>query len=101
MPIRFHPEAEQEMIEQARYYETRQEGLGKRFLESVRASSHQIQLFPHLFQAVDNLYRRCCLKTFPFGLVFRVKTDEIQIIAVIPFRRRPGYWKNRVSPEQD
>ena len=97
----FHPDAELEMVEQARYYETKQEGLGKRFLEAVQASSRQIQLFPHIFQSVDDLYRRCCLKTFPFGLVFREKADAIQIIAVIPFRRRPGYWKTRVSPEQD
>lgn len=48
-PVRFHPEAELEMVEQARYYETKQEGLGKRFLESVQASCRQIQLFPHIF----------------------------------------------------
>ena len=36
--VRFHPEAETEMIEAAAYYETQLPDLGRRFLESVRGS---------------------------------------------------------------
>ena len=37
MKVTYHPHAEAELIEAARYYESRVEGLGKRFL----AESHQ------------------------------------------------------------
>lgn len=32
IPIRFHPEAEAEMMSAAKYYESQQKDLGKRFL---------------------------------------------------------------------
>ena len=34
-PIRFHPDAEAEMLEAATYYEAQQRDLGRRFLASV------------------------------------------------------------------
>jgi hypothetical protein len=34
-PVRFHPQAGEEMVRAAAWYETRQRNLGKRFLSSV------------------------------------------------------------------
>jgi len=45
--LSFHPEAQIEMVESAKYYEVEQAGLGKRFLETIRASIHKIRLFPY------------------------------------------------------
>ncbi|MFO1078444.1 MAG: type II toxin-antitoxin system RelE/ParE family toxin [Planctomycetota bacterium] len=39
--------------------------------------------------------RRIRLRRFPFGLVYRIGLDEIQVIAVMHLHRRPGYWRNR------
>ena len=35
-PIRFHPEAETEMIQAALWYEKQQDDLGKRFLAAIQ-----------------------------------------------------------------
>ena len=51
--FRFHPEAQIEMVESAKYYETEQEGLGKRFLEAVRAATRRICLSPAIYQRVQ------------------------------------------------
>jgi hypothetical protein len=34
--------------------------------------------------------------TFPFGVVFRIMTNQYVIIAVMHLHREPGYWENRV-----
>lgn len=94
--LRFHPDARLEMVESAKFYEATQVGLGKHFLEAVRSSTQKIRLFPSIYQHVDGKARRCCVERFPFGIVFREKDDEIQVIAVVHFKRDPDYWKKRV-----
>jgi hypothetical protein len=39
--IRFHPDADSEMVDAAQWYEIQQEGLGKRFLTSVQDALKQ------------------------------------------------------------
>ena len=94
--VRFHPEARIEMVAAAQYYEKAQEGLGRRFLEAVHSATRRIPLMPAIYQAIEGDIRRCCVEKFPFGLVFREKEDHIEIIALIHFKRRPGYWKDRI-----
>ncbi len=69
-PIRFHPEAEAEMISAAVFYETKQKELGKRFLTSVQNALNKIQVNPLLYQEIEEGVRRCLTTTFPFGVVF-------------------------------
>jgi toxin ParE1/3/4 len=95
-PIRFHPEAEAEMISAAVFYETKQKDLGKRFLTSVQNALNKIQVNPLLYQEIEEGVRRCLTTTFPFGVVFRIMPDQYVIIAVMHLHRDPGYWKSRV-----
>jgi toxin ParE1/3/4 len=93
--VRFHPEAESEMIDAAVWYETQQENLGKRFLTSVQDAINRIQLHPELYPVVEADVRRCLTKTFPFGVLFRIKPGIIAIMAVMHLHRDPDCWKNR------
>jgi hypothetical protein len=95
-PIRFHPEAEAEMISAAVFYETKQKDLGKRFLTSVQNALNKIQVNPLLYQEIDDGVRRCLTMTFPFGVVFRIMPEQYVIIAVMHLHRAPAYWKSRV-----
>lgn len=95
-PVRFHPEAEAEMISAAVFYETRQKDLGKRFLASVQGALNKIQVNPLLYRELEGDVRRCLTTTFPFGVVFRIMPDKYVIIAVMHLHRDPEYWKSRV-----
>ncbi len=75
--IRFHPEAEAEMIEAAAWYEKQQADLGKRFLSTVQDSLNRIKINPLLFPIVEGDVHRCLTKTFPFGVIFQIKDDLI------------------------
>ena len=94
-PIRFHPEAESEMIEAAVWYESQQTDLGKRFLTSVQDALNRLELNPALYPVVERDVRRCLTRTFPFGVLFWTGTDMIVIMAVMHLHRDPDYWKNR------
>ena len=93
--IRFHPEAESEMIDAAAWYESQQTDLGKRFLTCVQDALNKIKLNPTLYAVVESDVRRCLTKTFPFGVLFRIKPDIIVVMAVMHLHRDPYYWKNR------
>ena len=94
-PIRFHPEAESEMIDAAAWYEAKQVGLGRRYLTSLQDAINRIELNPELFPIVDGDVRRCLAKTFPFGILFRVEPNLIEITAVMHLHRDPDYWRTR------
>jgi toxin ParE1/3/4 len=93
--VRLHPEAENEMIEAAAYYEAQQTDLGKRFLAAIQDAANSILINPRLYPVVDLDVRRCLTKVFPFGVLFRIEPDEIVIVAVMHLARHPDYWKRR------
>lgn len=94
-PVRFHPDADAEMIDAAVWYESRQADLGKRFLVAIQDALNRITLNPELYPFVEGDVRRCLARTFPFGVLFRVKPDAIAVMAVMHLHRDPDYWQNR------
>jgi len=94
-PVRFHPDADAEMVDAAVWYESRQEDLGKRFLTAVQDALNKIEVNPGLYPFVEGDVRRCLTKTFPFGVLFRIKPDVIAVLAIMHLHRDPDYWKNR------
>jgi toxin ParE1/3/4 len=98
-PVRFHPEAEAEMIDAAAYYQARRPGLGRRLLASVQDAVVRIAIAPERFPVVDGDVRRCLTRTFPFGVLFREGPEMIEVLAVMHLRREPGYWAQRRSSE--
>lgn len=93
--IRFHPEADFEMMEEAVIYETLQNDFGKRFLSEVQNALSHIQINPQLYPVIYRDVRKCMTKTFPFNVLFRITGDRVVILAVMHQRRHPDYWKRR------
>jgi len=96
-PIGFHPEARVEAVESARYYEGQQPGLGKKFSIALQDGLAHIQNQPQLYPRIEVSCQRALLSHFPYGVIFRERKDEVQIIAVMHLRRAPDYWKKRLE----
>jgi len=93
--FRFHPAAEVELDEAARWYEERRDGLGLEFLSVVRLKIAELLGAPERWRLVKGS-RRVLLGRFPYAIVYReVSDDELEIIAVAHYRRRPKYWARR------
>ena len=95
LALEFHLEAEAEMRDAAAYYEEQAPGLGGDFLDDVERGTHWVQQFPFSWATYEGEYRRHLLRRFPYGLIYRVGSEKIFIIAVCHLRRKPGYWKSR------
>ena len=93
----FLDEAERELYEAVAYYEESSEGLGLEFSREVFATVSRILKFPEAWSPYSNRTRRCLLKRFPYGIVYRVVGDEVVIFAVMQLNRKPGYWKSRLK----
>lgn len=74
------------------WYELQQEGLGKRFALAFHSSVSVIRGFPSLNSELAKNIRRAIVKEFPYGIIYSVKSDFIEIIAVAHLHRRPMYW---------
>jgi len=93
----FLPEAEQEMLEAAAYYEAQADGLGGEYLSEVQRAIHAISTAPETWPIITGHMRRRLIRRFPCCVLYRNDPDEIVIVAVAHLRKKPGYWKNRVS----
>ncbi|OFV96656.1 MAG: hypothetical protein A3H28_03680 [Acidobacteria bacterium RIFCSPLOWO2_02_FULL_61_28] len=97
MRYEFHPEAEQEFVEAAAYYERNVRGLGERFGSEVRHAIERLLEYPELGSPIDADLRRLLLTRFPYFLIYSFTADLLRVVAVAHARRRPGYWRTRVN----
>ena len=96
MRIEFHPEAYQEMLESARFYEKRVKGLGADFLAAVEEATARIKQFPDAAPIERAGIRKRLVSGFPFTILYERRKGEIFIAAVMHQHRRPGYWEERL-----
>ena len=93
--FRFHPEALAEAKAAAAHYVAISPALGQRFYEAVDELVREMCDQPGLFRLFDPPARRHFGRTFPYAVIYLDQPDHVWIIAVAPFRMRPGYWKER------
>jgi len=89
--------AEEEMLAAAQFYEAQCPGLGTDFLKEVHSPLMPLPHIPGADHESRNEIRRRLLKRFPFGLLYVIEEQAVVIVAVMHLRRRPGYWRERVS----
>jgi plasmid stabilization system protein ParE len=99
MILEFLPEASAELFEAADYYESKQEGLGRRFRNEVLEVCGLIVQQPLLWRERAGGYRRVNCPVFPYYIAYFIRGDLIVVAAVAHGHRRPGYWKQRLSPK--
>jgi plasmid stabilization system protein ParE len=93
----FHPEAHEEMIETARFYEGRSEGFGSDFIAAVEATTRRLEQFPEAGPCERANIRKRLVSGFPFTILYEIQPDRIYIAAVMHQHRRPGYWRKRLQ----
>jgi plasmid stabilization system protein ParE len=95
--VRFHEEAKRELADEALYYAAISPRLGERFIAAVEAATSLAAEFPSVGSPYKYQTRRVFPKKFRFSRVYVERGDELYGLAVAPFARKPGYWRNRRS----
>jgi plasmid stabilization system protein ParE len=93
--IVFRPQAEIEITEAADWYEAQRRGLGQDFLRLVDQTISRIGETPLQFRRIHKETRRAPLQRFPYGILYRVRAEEIVVVACMHARRDPKRWRDR------
>lgn len=94
------PEAEDELLAAAEWYDAREAGLGVTFVRTVDQALTGILTAPlasPLWQH-GQLYRRHVLRRFPYSILFIAEHPIVEVTAIAHAKRKPGYWLNRIMP---
>jgi plasmid stabilization system protein ParE len=89
--------AEIELAEAAQFYDERQPGLGRLFLDSVREAGERVRQNPEWWPILENPVRSCRVFPYPYRLLYRELPDRIQIVSVFHHSRQPDSWKDRLK----
>lgn len=95
MKFIFHPEAEDEFFAAIEYYESVEAGLGSDFSLEVLKTIQNVVEYPLAWPVMVYDIRRCLTNRFPFGVIYRIEGEQVQVLAVMHLRREPGYWQER------
>lgn len=91
------PEAEQDIADAQRWYETERAGLGAEFRQAVGDALIGIVRFPLSAPLMFAGIRRKLLVRFPYGLFYKAETRRIVILACVHAVRDPATVRTTVS----
>jgi plasmid stabilization system protein ParE len=93
--VRFHPAARRELLHAADWYLERSPTAAAGFEEEIAHAIERITEAPERYAITRTDRRRFVLLKYPFNIVYRIREDHIEIVAVAHNSRRPGYWLGR------
>ena len=93
MRVLLTAEADEELVTAARFYASEASAkIGQAFVHEIDRACKLLAEQPLIGIVWRGPVRRLALRRFPFNVIYRVESTEIQIIAIAHQRRRPGYW---------
>ena len=95
IPAKFHWAALAELEAEVSHYAEISPMLGEGLLRSVEQALQLACEFPDMGAPYKYRTRRVFPKRFPLSLVYVHRDDEVVVIALAPFRRKPAYWRAR------
>jgi plasmid stabilization system protein ParE len=97
MEIRFLSLANREVDDAVQWYEAREEGLSREFLDELDRVVRLVRLYPYAGMQVESEIRRFLFTRFPYSLIYGVAEKTIIVIAVAQQHREPNYWTDRMD----
>ena len=93
----FGPAARAEHLEHVAYYEAQQLGLGARYASAFDSAMSRVCEAPLRYHIeFPPGIRRFRVPGFPFNILYRQTAADIEVLAIAPHKRRPGYWHDRL-----
>ncbi|MEK7857077.1 MAG: type II toxin-antitoxin system RelE/ParE family toxin [Acidobacteriota bacterium] len=96
MKLRFLSVALDELRQAAEFYESKDRGLGLKFLEEVEESLARVVRNPNAWALLSARTRRCRTRHFPYGIIYQVREDEILVVSVMNLYKYPESWKRNL-----
>lgn len=95
-PYALHPEAKRDLFAASEYYERESWALAGRFVGEMDRLIGEVCANPGLFRVFRKTTRRHFGGRFPYAVIYAEEADQVLILAFAHFKRRPGYWVDRL-----
>lgn len=95
MILKIHKLAKKEIEDSFFYYKLISPTLSEQFRAEIRGKFEIILSNPFLYQVVSENIRKVVLDKFPYSILYSFDENEIKILALAHFKRKPKYWKSR------
>ena len=96
MKVTLHPDAEEDLVEAASFYE--REGsptLAARFVAEFKRVAQLLSEYPDIGSPRSNGCRGISMSLFPYTLIYHSDDKEVKILVVKHDRKRPGFGNRR------
>ena len=96
MKVRILDEAEQDLVDGFRFYETQEAGLGDYFIDSLFSDIDSL----HLYAGIHLVHFGChrlLSKRFPFAIYYKVDSKTVSVWAVLDCRQDPAKIAGRLK----
>lgn len=96
-PFQLSDPAAAELLDAIRWYEEQRSGLGAELFDAITETIELIRAHPEIGapRATLQQSRQLRVNRFPYNVVYRIREDDIYVVAVAHTSRRPGYWRDR------
>ena len=91
------PEAELELEDAARWYNSERNGLGHELILAVEEVFDNIRRNPEIYGIVCDDIRYARTIRFPYGVFYKIEYDGIVVLSIRHGSRNPGWWQSRSS----
>lgn len=95
MNIKILDEAQEDLIQGFRFYESQESGLGAYFLDCLFSDIDSLLVYAGV-HAVTYAYHRCLSKRFPFAIYYSLEGKLVHVHAVLDCRRSPSWVRKRL-----
>jgi len=99
MNVTTHPEALDEIEDAMDWLSRDSNWAPEQFLAEYDAHVAKIKARPDSYRKVHREFRRLNLNRFRHAIIYRLRGNDIYIIAVMHEKRHPDYWKHRVGDD--
>jgi plasmid stabilization system protein ParE len=93
--VRFHPAAAEEAQAAFEWYHERSVEAAAAFRDDLAHAVEMVAEAPQRWPRLRGMVRRYLFPRFPFTIVYRLRAETVEIVAVAHEKRKPGYWKAR------
>lgn len=96
IPVDFAIDARNDLFDAVNYYESKENGLGKRLSDEGAVMLETAAHSPYLWRERAAGYRRINCPVFPYYIAYVIRDEVLVVVALAASRRRPGYWGSRL-----
>ncbi len=97
LDLKVHPAADLETAAAIEYINADDPREAAAFVAALDSALTTARTDPERYRQFDGEFRKVRLGKFTYAAVYRMRGEDLQVLAVMHLHQRPGYWKRRAK----